>query len=78
MNFTPSGYAIKEKTKLEGWLKTQKPSIKRGMHFYLDGPLYMCPTSKCDDYLIDRLQVDSLGGQILSPNLMNTVAYVKV
>jgi hypothetical protein len=78
MNFTPSGDAIKEKTNLKGWLKTQKPSIKRSTHFYLDGPLYMCPTSKCDDYLIDRLQVDSLGGQILSPNLMNTVAYVKV
>ena len=78
MKFVPSGDAIKEKTKLEGWLKTQKPPVKRGMHFYLDGPLYMCPTSKCDDYLTNGLQVDSLGGQILSPNLMNVIAYVKV
>jgi hypothetical protein len=78
MKFIPSGDAIKEKTKLEGWLKTQKPPIKRGTHFYLDGPLYICTTSKCDDYLVNSIQVDSVNGQHLSPNLMNIVAYVKV
>ena len=78
MKFVPNGDAIKEKTKIEGWLKTQKPSIKRGMHFVLDGPLYICSTSKCEDYLGDGIQVDSVNGQSLSPNLMNIIAYVKV
>jgi len=78
MKFIPTGDAIREKTRIKGWLRTQKPSIKRGTHFYLDGMMHMCQTSKCDDYLADSIQVDSVDGQQLSPNLMNTVAYVKV
>jgi hypothetical protein len=77
MKFVPNGDAIKGKTKIEGWLRTQKPAVKNGDSFTIDGPTYMCPTPKCSDYLADGLQINSSDGQTLSPNLMNTVCYVK-
>ena len=63
--FTPNGDALKGKTMLEGWLKTQKPAVKKGTMFYLDGES-MFP-----------LQVDSDGGKLLSVNFMNTEVFVK-
>ena len=62
--FTPNGDALKGKTALEGWLKTQKPAVKKGTMFYLDGKS-MFP-----------LQVDSDGGKLLSVNFMNTEVFV--
>jgi len=70
--FVPNGDAIKEKTKIEGWLKTQKPAIKKDSHFYLDGPVYLGT-----QYLADGLPVDSRGGKIVSYNLLNTETFVR-
>lgn len=78
MKFIPNGDAVKGKTKIEGWLRAQKPKVQKGMYFNLDGPTYMCNKAKCDDYLADGLQIDSSDGQSLSPQLMNTICYVKV
>jgi hypothetical protein len=71
--FTPNGDAIKEKTRIEGWLKSQKPAIKKGTHFYVDGPLYLNK-----EHLADGVQVDSSNGKTMSVNLMNTEVFVKV
>lgn len=77
MKFVANGDALKGKTKIEGWLRTQTPKVKKGTQFSLDGPTYMCPTPKCDEHLADGLQVDSTSGKSLSPQLMNTVCYIK-
>ena len=74
----PDQNAMKGKTKIEGWLKTQKPPIKKGNNFYVDGPLYECHNNKCDDHLADGIQVDSNNGKILSTNFLSEETYVKV
>jgi hypothetical protein len=78
LKFTATGNAVKEKTTIEGWLKTQKPEIQKSTHFYLDGPLYECMGKKCDKYFANGLQVDSTTGKILSLNLMNIEVFVKI
>lgn len=78
LKFIPTGDAIKGKTRIEGWLKTQKPAIKRGMRFFLDGPIYECHGKKCEDYFEDGMSVDSSNGKIVTYNLMNTETFVKV
>ena len=77
LKFVPNGDAIKGKTRIPGWLKSRTPMIKKGMRFFIDGPMYECPTSKCDEYLADGLQVDSAEGKIASVDLMGTEVYVK-
>jgi hypothetical protein len=77
MKFVPNGDALKGATRLEGWLKTQKPAVKRGSVFNIDGPLYECSKSKCDMHLVDGIQVDSIGGKLVSPNFMNTEVFVR-
>lgn len=76
--FMPSGDAMKERTKIPGWLKTQTPEIKKGARFSIDGPLYECVANKCDNYLADGLQVASSNGKIISTDLLGTELYVKV
>lgn len=71
--FIPSGDAIKGKTRLEGWLKTQRPPVKKGDRFAIEGPLYLGK-----DLLIQGLQVDSNGGKILSEDLLGSEVFVKV
>lgn len=78
MKFIPNGDGIKGSTKIPGWLKTQKPEIKKGTHFSIDGPLYQCSGSKCDYYLADGLQVDSSNGKIVSVDLLGTDVFIKV
>jgi hypothetical protein len=73
MKFVPNGDAIKGKTRVSGWLTTQKPVIKKGMHFAIDGPLYESGGA----YFADSLQVDSAGGQLASTNLMSDEVFVK-
>jgi hypothetical protein len=79
MKFVPNGDAIKEKTRILGWLKTQKPAIVPGTHFYVDGAVYEY-NSKTREWIFfvdGGLQVDSKGGKLLSLNLMNTEVFVK-
>lgn len=77
--FTPNGDAVSGKTKIDGWLKSRKPEIKKGAHFYLDGPVVMCDgINKCDDPLPDGVQVDSNGKKLMSLNFMNQELFVKV
>jgi hypothetical protein len=68
--FTPNGNAgpLTNKKRIEGWLKTQKPSIKDRSVFIIDGS---------GDGL-DSLQVDSINKTIVSSNMMNQEAFVKV
>ena len=68
--FTPNGNAgpLTNKKRIEGWLKTQKPSIKDRTVFTIDGS---------EDGL-DSLQVDSINKTTVSSNMMNTEAFVKV
>jgi hypothetical protein len=68
--FTPNGNAgpLINKKRIEGWLKTQKPSIKDRTVFTIDGS---------GDGL-DSLQVDSINKTIVSSNMMNQEAFVKV
>ncbi len=73
--FVPNGDAVSGKTKIYGWLKSRKPEIKKGAHFYLDGPVIMVPS---DDPLPDGVQVDSNGKKLMSLNFMNQELFVKV
>jgi hypothetical protein len=73
--FVPNGDAVSGKTKIDGWLKSRKPEIKKGAHFYVDGPVIMVPG---DDPLPDGVQVDSNGKKLMSFNFMNQEVFVKV
>lgn len=68
--FTPNGNAgpLTNKKRIEGWLKTQKPSIKDRTVFTIDG----------SEGGLDSLQVDSINKTIVSSNMMNQEAFVKV
>lgn len=76
--FTPNGDAVSGKTKIDGWLKSRKPEIKKGAHFYLDGHVSICRSGVCDDPLPDGVQVDSNGKKLMSFNFMNQEVFVKV
>ena len=73
--FTPNGDAVNGKTKIDGWLKSRKPVIKKGTHFYVDGPVIIVPS---DAPLPDGIQVDSNGKKLMSLNFMNQEVFVKV
>ena len=64
--FTPTGNALLGKKVLEGWLKTQSPQIKNDTMFFIEGV----------DVL--PLQVDSKNKTLVSSNLLNMEAFVKV
>jgi hypothetical protein len=73
--FIPNGDAVSGKTKIDGWLKSRKPVIKKGVHFYVDGPVIIVPS---DAPLPDGVQVDSNGKKLMSLNFMNQEVFVKV
>lgn len=73
--FIPNGDAVKGKAVLEGWLKTQKPAVKKGDYFSVSGPIYEYGSK---EELVNGLQVDSVNGKALSMNLLNTEVFVKV
>ena len=73
--FTPNGNAISGKTKIDGWLKSRKPEIKKGAHFYVDGPVIIVPS---DAPLPDGVQVDSNDKKLMSLNFMNQEVFVKL
>ena len=77
--FTPNGDAVSGKTKIDRWLKSRRPEIKKGAHFYVDGPVSICRngTNKCDDPLPDGVQVDSNGKKLMSLNFTNQELFVK-
>ena len=64
--FTPTGNALLGKKVIEGWLKTQSPQIKNNTMFFIEGT----------DVL--PLQVDSKNKTLVSSNLLNSEAFVKV
>jgi hypothetical protein len=64
--FTPTGNALLGKKVLEGWLKTQSPQIKNDTMFFIEGV----------DVL--PLQVDSKNKTLVSSNILNMEAFVKV
>ena len=76
--FVPNGDAFDGKTKISGWLKSRKPEIKKGSHFYLDGPVSMCHGNKCEDSLPNGVQVDSNGKKLMSLNFMNQEVFIKL
>jgi hypothetical protein len=78
--FTPNGDAVSGKTKIDRWLKSRKPAIKKGSHFYVDGTVSICRngTNKCDDPLPDGVQVDSNGKKLMSLNFMNQELFVNM
>ena len=73
VKFTPTGDATNEKTKLPGWLKSQKPEIKKGSHFSLDGAVCY-DSGDC----LDGVQVDSKERKLMSLNFMNQEVFVRV
>jgi hypothetical protein len=79
--FTPNGDAGRNKTIIHGWLRTQKPEIKKNTRFYIDGPLYFYSNKNIKndgDFIANGLQVDSHNGQVVSDNLMNSELFVRV
>ena len=67
--FTPNGNAQvdKKKTLLEGWLRTQTPTVKPGQFFLLLG-----------DGDFGSMQIDSKHPNEVSDNVMNMEAFIKV
>lgn len=65
--FTPTGNALLGKNVLEGWLKTQYPQIKNNTMFFIE----------CGEDC-QPLQVDSKNKTLVSSNLLNMEAFVKV
>jgi hypothetical protein len=77
LRFIPNGDARVRKTIYTNWLHTRSPSIKPGQVFELMGTgFYDMGGKKVFEEM--TLQVDSKNGHIVSPNLMNTEAFVNV
>ena len=69
--FTPSGDAEKDGKIFSGWLKSKTPTIKKNDLFRIQGII------KSND--IDSLpQASPLPDELVSTNLMNTDAFIKV
>ena len=64
--FTPTGNALLGKKILKDWLKTQTPQIKNNTMFFIEGEEGL------------PLQVDSKNKSLVSNNVINTEAFVKV
>lgn len=71
--FVPDGDGLVGARRLNGWLKTQKPEVKRGTVFSISGPVL-----EKGKHLVDGVQVDSVGKRLLSTNFMNTEVFVRV
>lgn len=79
LRFIPNGDARIDNNKkvFTNWLHTRTPSIKPGQYFYVVGKGFY-DYGRGETYQNMELQVDSKNGQIVSPNLMNTEAFVKI
>jgi hypothetical protein len=69
--FIASGHGILKDKKYENWLKTKKPIVKKKDIFIVDGLM------KSKD-IIATLQVSPLPEELISTNLINTDAYIKI
>jgi len=78
LRFIPNGHLqINRKKKLvENWLKTRKPSVQKGQMLLLMGLGDWYGNSK--EMTEFSMQVDSGNGKLVSSNIMNTEAFVKV
>jgi hypothetical protein len=78
LRFIPNGHLqINRKKKLvENWLKNRKPSVQKGQMLSLMGLGDWYGTSK--EMTEFSMQVDSGNGKLVSSNVMNTEAFVKV
>ncbi len=77
LRFIPDGNARigKNKKVLENWLRTKTPSVKKGQYFFVTG---IGTYGKDYTTTVDSLQVSSGSGTVVSPNLMNTEAFVRI
>lgn len=75
--FIPDGHARIHNNKgvLEGWLHTRNPPVQSGQYFYVTG---VGKYDNAHDKEFNTMQVESKHGVIVSPNLMNTEAFVMV
>jgi hypothetical protein len=74
--FIPTGNAVSGKnfTVIENWLKTQKPEIKDNTIFGIEGNLKY-PGEKIN---LVSLQVDSKNKSLVSSNIINMEAFIKI
>lgn len=70
--FVPDGDGLVGAKRLSGWLKTQKPEVKKGTRFSISGPVL-----EKGKHLVDGVQVDSVGKKLLSVNFMNMEVFVR-
>lgn len=75
-SFTASGDAElvkhKQHTLYSNWLKSKTPAVKDGQYVIIKGTL------KSNDIDGNNIQVAPLPGELISSNLMNTDAFIKV
>jgi hypothetical protein len=70
--FIANGDAIKDANKkYENWLKTRKPRVKKNNIFIIDGIM----KSK---NIVATIQVGCLPEELVSTNLLNTDAFIKI
>jgi len=74
--FIPNGNAFSGKIKINEWLRSRKPEIKKGTHFYVDGPVSTCHKGQCHESF-HGIQVDSTDKKLMSFNFMNQEVFVK-
>lgn len=77
LRFIPSGDARVGKTIFNNWLHTRQPSVKSGQKFEIIGTGCYDEGGK-NVFEEMTLLLDSKNGQDVSPNLMNTEAFVQV
>jgi len=80
LKFIPNGHlqiqVNRKKTLAENWLATRKPPIQKGQMLLLQGLSDKYGTEK--EMKKFSMQVDSSNGKMVSSNLMNMEAFVKV
>lgn len=73
-HFVPNGNAVKGKTVVEGWLRSQKPAIRDNTIFGIQGMSDIFGGGM----ELTWMQVDSKNKTLVSSNVMNTEAFVRV
>ena len=80
LKFIPNGHlqiqVNRKKTIAENWLATRKPAMQKGQMLLLQGLGDWYGTEK--EMVEFSMQVDSGNGKLVSSNVMNTEAFVKV
>jgi hypothetical protein len=69
--FTASGDAVRDNKIFKNWLKTKKPAVRNDDLFLISGEM------KSKDLNVS-IQVAPEPGELISTNLMNTDAFVKI